>query len=66
MNLSRGLFVAIVAQQSTGTQAPAPTVIPNEPTCRTCTISVKNLVTLGTDDGVGSLNGKPMSVNVDS
>jgi hypothetical protein len=27
---------------------------------------MRTLLTLGTDDGVGSLNGKPMSVNVDS
>jgi hypothetical protein len=66
MNLSRVLIVAIVAQQSTGAQAPAPMAIPNEPACPKCTISVRNVVILGTDDGVGSLNGKPMSVNVDS
>jgi hypothetical protein len=66
MSLSRVLIVAVVAQQSTGAQAPAPTAIPNEPTCPTCTINVRNVVTLGTDDGIGSLYGKPMSVNVDS
>ncbi len=47
-------------------QAPTPKVIPDEPSCGRCVISMQTLVTLGTDDGVGSLNGKPMSVNVDS
>ena len=47
-------------------QAPTVRVIPDEPSCARCTISARRLVTLGTDDGVGSLNGKPMSVNVDS
>jgi len=50
--------------QSTGAQAPR--VVPDEPSCPRCTITTRTLVTLGTDDGVGSLNGKPMSVNVDS
>ena len=48
-------------------QAPAsPKVIPDEVSCARCTITSRTLVTLGTDDGVGSLIGKPMSVNVDS
>jgi hypothetical protein len=59
------LAVALVAQVSSA-QAPAPKVIPNEPTCPKCTIGVQNLVMLGTEDGAGTLNGKPMSVNVDS
>ena len=40
--------------------------VPDEPNCPRCTISMQPLVTLGTDDGVGSLIGKPMSVNIDS
>lgn len=47
-------------------QAPAPRAVPDEPSCSRCTISMQKLVTLGTNDGVGSLIGKPMSVNVDS
>jgi hypothetical protein len=47
-------------------QGPAPRAIPDEPSCAKCVISMRHVVTLGTDDGVGSLNGKPMSVNVDS
>jgi hypothetical protein len=64
--LSVSLAAVLVALQASYAQTPAPRVIPNEPACPTCTIAVQNLVTLGTDDGVGSLNGKPMSVNVDS
>jgi len=60
------LPVLLIAMRASHAQTPASTTIPNEPTCSKCTISVRNLVTLGTDDGVGSLNGKPMSVNVDS
>jgi hypothetical protein len=68
MSPSRVLIVATAGLFTTGVRAqtPTPTAIHNEPTCPKCTISVRNLVTLGTDDGVGSLNGKPMSVNVDS
>jgi hypothetical protein len=47
-------------------QTPAPKAVPDEPNCPRCVISMRTLVTLGTDDGVGSLNGKPMSVNIDS
>src|SRR5688572_8864652 len=46
--------------------AQAPKVVPDEAACPRCTISTRTIVTLGTDDGVGSLNGRPMSVNVDS
>jgi hypothetical protein len=49
-----------------GAQPAAPKAIPNEPTCQRCTITMRTLVTLGTDDGVGSLIGRPMSVNVDA
>lgn len=66
MNFSRILLVLIAAQQSIGAQTPSPRVVPNEPSCPRCMISMKTLATLGTDDGVGSLIGKPMSVNVDS
>ena len=64
--LSVPLIAALVALKAPTAQTPAPKVIPNEPTCPKCTIGVQNLVTLGTDDGIGSLNGKPMSVNIDS
>ena len=47
-------------------QVPAVRAVPDEPNCPRCTISMQPLVTLGTDDGVGSLIGKPMSVNIDS
>lgn len=66
MYFSRILIGGVVALQSIGAQSPAPKAVPDEPTCRRCTISMRTLVTLGTDDGVGSLTGKPTSVNVDS
>jgi hypothetical protein len=47
-------------------QVATPRVIPDEPSCARCSISAHRLVTLGADDGVGSLNGKPMSVKIDS
>lgn len=47
-------------------QAPTPKAVPDEPSCPRCTISMQKVVTLGTDDGLGSLIGKPMSVNIDS
>jgi hypothetical protein len=47
-------------------QVATPRVIPDEPSCARCSISAHRLVTLGADDGVGSLNGKPMSVIIDS
>jgi len=59
------LALAIGVQPVFG-QTAAPRVVPDEPTCPRCSIVVRPLVTLGTDDGVGSLNRKPMSVNVDS
>ena len=57
------VFVAVL---SAGAQAPAPTVIPNEPICPRCSIMMRPIVTLGTDDGAGSIIGRPMSVSVDS
>ncbi len=60
------LVATVIGAQSVAAQAPAPRVVPNEPTCPRCSVVVRPLVTLGTDDGVGSLNGKPTSVNVDS
>lgn len=60
------VVAAVIAAQPVAAQAPAPKVIPNEASCPRCTITVQTVATLGTDDGVGSLNGKPMSVNVDS
>jgi hypothetical protein len=59
-------FAVIIAARVGATQAPAPKAIPDEPSCARCSISMQKVVTLGTDDGVGSLNGKPMSLNVDS
>ena len=66
MNLSRVLIIAAAAVQFAGAQSPAPKAVPDEPTCPRCSIVVRPLATLGTDDGVGSLNGKPTSVNVDA
>lgn len=66
MKLSRVLISALAALESAAGQSQAPTAIPNEPNCPLCTITMRTLVTLGTEDGPGSLNGKPMSVNVDS
>ena len=66
MKLSRVLIAALAALESAAGQSQAPTAIPNEPNCPLCTITMRTLVTLGTEDGPGSLNGKPMSVNIDS
>ena len=60
------VVAALTGARLVAAQVPAPKVLPNEASCLRCTISMKTLATLGTDDGVGSLNGKPMSVNVDS
>lgn len=65
-HLNRWTAIALAMGGAASAQAPVPVVIPDEPTCAHCRISVRTLVTLGTDDGVGALNGKPMSVNVDS
>lgn len=62
VSVGAGLMLAF----SLDAQAPQPRAIPDEPSCPRCVISIRTLVTLGTDDGVGSLIGKPMSVNVDS
>src|SRR5262245_17270709 len=53
----------LISRQSSG---PTPRTIPDEPSCPRCTVTMRTLVTLGTEDGLGSLNGRPMSVNVDS
>lgn len=66
LHLCVALTASLVAPGVAFAQMPAPKLIPNETACPKCTIGVRNLVMLGTDDGVGSLNGKPMSVNVDS
>jgi hypothetical protein len=63
-SINRALVATAFGAQIAAAQAPR--VVPDEPACPRCTISVRTLATLGTDDGVGSLNGKPMSVNVDS
>lgn len=60
------LVACLLVVQSVGAQAPPSRVVPDEPSCPRCSITARTLVTLGTDDGLGSLNGKPMSVNVDS
>ena len=60
------LLATFLMTLSAAAQTPAPRAIPNEPTCPRCTVTTRTLVTFGTADGVGSLNGKPMSVNVDS
>lgn len=64
LNHCTALVLAIAGRL--GAQAPGPRDVPDEPSCARCVISMQTLVTLGTDDGVGSLIGKPMSVNVDS
>jgi hypothetical protein len=58
--------LALLVVQPAGAQVPTPKVVPDAPSCPRCTITVRTIVTLGTDDGLGSLNGRPMSVNVDS
>jgi hypothetical protein len=58
------LLLAVFVQAAV--QVPAPRAVPDGPSCPRCVISFQRIVTLGTNDGVGSLNGKPMSVNVDS
>ena len=57
-------LITLIAQQ-TGAQV-TPKAIPDEPSCPRCTVTTRTLVTLGTEDGLGSLNGRPMSVNADS
>ena len=59
-------YLTLVVAAHASAQGPTPKAIPDEPSCPRCTISTRTLVTFGTEDGVGSLNGKPMSVNVDS
>ena len=66
MTFSRVAIAWFVAIQSVRTQSPAPKVVPDEPTCPKCAVTMRTVVTLGTEDGLGSLNGRPMSVNVDS
>ena len=61
MKLARVLIAALAALESAAGQSQAPKAIPDEPSCQRCTITMRTLVTLGTDDGVGSLNGRPMS-----
>ena len=64
LNHCTALLLAVAGQAPA--QSPTPKVVPDEPSCAKCVISMQKVVTLGTDDGVGSLIGKPMSVNVDS
>ena len=66
MKLSRVLIAALAALESAAGQSQAPKAVPDETICPKCTITTRTLVTLGTDDGPGSLTGKPTSVNVDS
>lgn len=40
--------------------------LPDEPSCPRCIIAMSTVAKLGTDDGPGSLNGRPMSVNLDA
>ena len=63
---SRVIIASLVALQSVRAQSPAPKVVPDESSCPRCTVTTRALLTLGADDGVGSLNGRPMSVNVDA
>lgn len=56
----------LVATRAISGQTVQPQAIPNEPTCPRCAIATRRLATLGSDDGLGSLNGKPMSINVDA
>lgn len=54
--LSAGTLVA---------QVPEPVVVPDEPSCATCEISVRRLATLGTDTGPGALAALPLSMTAD-
>ena len=63
--LNRAILTLTISG-SVSAQGPAPRPIPDEPSCARCAISIQKVVTLGTDDGLGSLIGKPMSVSVDS
>lgn len=47
-------------------QDKAAKVVPDAVSCARCSIDVRTVVTIGDQDGPGSLIGKPMSVNVDS
>jgi len=58
--------LTLVVAAHASAQGPTPKAIPDEPTCPRCTITMRTVVTLGTEDGLGSLNGRPMSVNVDA
>jgi hypothetical protein len=64
--LYRCAIFVFVAGSGIDAQAPASRAIPDAPSCARCSISMQKVLTLGTDDGVGSLNGRPMSVNIDS
>src|SRR5688572_21029689 len=66
MNLSRVLSAALAALESAAGQSQAPKPVPDEPSCPRCTITMRNVVNLGSENGLGSLNGRPMSVNVDA
>lgn len=65
-HLFNSLAVLLVAGARLAAQTPAPKAIPGELACPRCVISMQILATLGTDDGIGSLIGKPMSINIDS
>ena len=52
---SRALLATLFALRSVSAQGSAPTLVPDEPTCPRCTITMRTLVMLGTDDGTGSL-----------
>jgi hypothetical protein len=47
-------------------QTAASVRVPDEPSCTTCVVAVRTLVTLGTGDGAGSLTGPPNAVRMDA
>ena len=58
-------LVLLAPQPSRGQDAPTRPV-PNAVSCDACTITVRQLVRLGAEDGDGSLSGFPTAVRADS
>ena len=63
---SRLCLALTIAAQTATAQTATPKAIPDEPLCPRCTITTRSIVMLGTEDGLGAIAGKPMSVSIDS
>ena len=63
--IRRWLVVAVLCATALGAQEVRPKVIPDAVACSACRITVTTVVTLGTDDGPGAINTRPLGVDVD-